>query len=268
MKSKPTLLLLHGGPGGDHTYYKPYFSQFSDIAQVVYLDHRGNGRSAASSTEYWNLDQWGDDVHGFCQALGIERPIVLGASFGGFVAMNYAIAHPTHPAGLALISTQALGASDPQERVDMFTKLGGPTVGALAYRRFIDKAVDNHLLADWMDQAYPLYTRAGVDLDALKRGISKREVTHWFMRDGGEMQNFNYTAQLTKVQCPTLVMGGTLDPMTPIKGQRDIAAALPKHLVQYHEFEDCGHGVVQDKPAQARVLIRAFIEKIGKHLPI
>ena len=45
MREKPTLLLLHGGPGLDHSSYKPAFSQFTDIAQVVYLDHRGNGRS-------------------------------------------------------------------------------------------------------------------------------------------------------------------------------------------------------------------------------
>ena len=45
MRAKPTLLLLHGGPGMDHTTYKPRFSQLADVAQVLYLDHRANGRS-------------------------------------------------------------------------------------------------------------------------------------------------------------------------------------------------------------------------------
>jgi proline iminopeptidase len=46
MRAKPTLLLLHGGPGFDHTSYKPAFLPLADIAQIVYLDHRGNGRSS------------------------------------------------------------------------------------------------------------------------------------------------------------------------------------------------------------------------------
>ena len=63
MIQKPTLLLLHGGPGADHSLYKPAFSALADIAQVVYLDHRGNGRSDRASEESWTLAQWADDVH-------------------------------------------------------------------------------------------------------------------------------------------------------------------------------------------------------------
>jgi pimeloyl-ACP methyl ester carboxylesterase len=88
MRRKPTLLLLHGGPGFDHSIYKPAYSALSDLAQVVYLDLRGNGRSDAGPKEAWNLSQWGDDVRGFCDVLEIERPIVLGVSFGGKVAMG------------------------------------------------------------------------------------------------------------------------------------------------------------------------------------
>lgn len=97
MIQKPTLLLLHGGPGADHSLYKPAFSALADIAQVVYLDHRGNGRSDRTSEESWTLAQWADDVHAFCNSLDIQRPIVYGASFGGMVAMAYATRYPTHP---------------------------------------------------------------------------------------------------------------------------------------------------------------------------
>ena len=45
MREKPTLLLLHGGPGFDHSIYKPAYSALADVAQIIYLDHRGNGRS-------------------------------------------------------------------------------------------------------------------------------------------------------------------------------------------------------------------------------
>ncbi|MEO1613908.1 MAG: alpha/beta hydrolase, partial [Pseudomonadota bacterium] len=80
MREKPTLILLHGGPGADHSLFKPRWSGLSDIAQIVYLDHRGNGRSDDGDPADWTLAQWGDDVRGFCDALGIERPIVCGVS--------------------------------------------------------------------------------------------------------------------------------------------------------------------------------------------
>src|SRR5438874_9665519 len=85
MRERPTVVLLHGGPGFDHSLFKPAYSQLADVAQVVYYDHRGNGRSDHGDPAEWNLDVWADDLHGLCEALGIERPIVLGWSFGGFV---------------------------------------------------------------------------------------------------------------------------------------------------------------------------------------
>ncbi len=84
MREKPTVLLLRGGPGFDHSNFKPDYSQLSDVAQLVYLDHRGNGRSDRGDASTWNLDTWADDVKGFCDALEIEAPIMLGWSFGGW----------------------------------------------------------------------------------------------------------------------------------------------------------------------------------------
>lgn len=76
MRKKPTVVMVHGGPGGDHSVSKPFFSQLTDIAQVVYYDHRGNGRSDMGDESTWNLDQWGEDLKSFCDALGIVKPIV------------------------------------------------------------------------------------------------------------------------------------------------------------------------------------------------
>jgi pimeloyl-ACP methyl ester carboxylesterase len=65
MREVPTLLLLHGGPGFDHSGFKPDFSQVADLAQVVYLDQRGVGRSDPSSVERWKPDQRADDIRAF-----------------------------------------------------------------------------------------------------------------------------------------------------------------------------------------------------------
>src|SRR5450432_4361616 len=73
MAERPTLLVLHGGPGFDHSLMRPYFDRFADTHQVIYLDHRGNGRSGGESKD-WTLPQWGDDIAGLCAALGIDKP--------------------------------------------------------------------------------------------------------------------------------------------------------------------------------------------------
>ena len=264
MREKPVLLMLHGGPGADHSIYRPAYSALSDIAQIVYLDHRGNGRSEDGPREGWNLAQWGDDVAAFCEALGIEAPIVLGASFGGMVALSYATRHPAHPAKLILISTEARGGSYPERRVALFERLGGPEAGALARRRFLE-AQGPWGLAErdaWRRIAIPAYTRMPRDPDMARRAVNRPEVAlHWFARPDGESDRFNMFPDLDRILCPTLVLGGEDDPMHPIESQADIAAALPAHLVQFERFADCGHCVVPDAPERAMALIRNFVLK-------
>jgi pimeloyl-ACP methyl ester carboxylesterase len=260
MREKPTVIFLHGGPGMDHTGYKPRFSQLADICQVIYLDHRGNGRSDPATSETWTLAQWGDDVRGFCEALGIEHPIVYGASFGGAVAMSYATRHPGHPGKLIVVSAEAAGAAHYAERIALFEKLGGPEVGALARRRFVDGQVDPAMLRDWIRLAFPVYTRRPRDPDTVKRALLRPEVNQWFTRPGGEGRSYDLLPALGRVRCPTLVMGGEEDPMTPIVCQEKIAAALPANLVRFERFPDCGHGVVNDAPERAMAVIREFIQ--------
>jgi len=261
MREKPTLLLLHGGPGFDHSIYKPAFSALSDVAQVVFLDHRGNGRSDPGPRETWNLAQWADDVHVFCETLGIARPIVYGASFGGTVALAYATRHPAHPAKLILVSAEAAGDTHLDRRVALFERFGGPEVGALARRRFLESQghTDPASVEAWLRLAFPLYTRTRRDPDVAKRAVRSPDVTHWFTRPSGEGHTFNFLSRLSRVQCPTLVLGGDDDPMTPIECQADIAAALPAHLVRFERFAGCGHAVVPDAPERAIALIREFI---------
>jgi proline iminopeptidase len=263
MREKPTLLLLHGGPGFDHSIYRPAYSALADIAQVIFLDHRGNGRSQDGPSEAWNLAQWGDDVRAFCDVLGIANPIVLGASFGGMVALAYAARHPAHPSKLVLISTEAAGGTHRDRRVELFERFGGPEVGALARRRFLEVQghIDQASLDAWRRLAFPLYTRTPRDPDMARRAISRSEVLHWFTKPDGESHTFNMFPDLCRIQCPTLVLGGEDDPMLPIECQADLAAALPAHLVRFERFADCGHAVVPDAPERAMAVIRDFIEQ-------
>jgi proline iminopeptidase len=93
----------------------------------------------------------------------------------------------------------------------------------------------------------------------VQRAILRPEVNMWFTRPGGEGRTFNFLPLLQRVQCPTLVLGGEEDPMSPIACQEDIARALPPYLVRFERFPGCGHGVVNDAPERAMALIREFI---------
>jgi pimeloyl-ACP methyl ester carboxylesterase len=93
MRRRPTVVGLHGGPGVDGTTLRYQLAPLGDVAQVVVPDQRGHGRSDRGSPETWNLATWAADVRNLCDALGIERPVVLGTSFGGFVAQLPDAAH-------------------------------------------------------------------------------------------------------------------------------------------------------------------------------
>jgi proline iminopeptidase len=261
MREKPTLILLHGGPSADHSAFKPAFSQFADICQVVYLDLRGNGRSDWEPSDAWNLAQWGEDVYEFCRELEVESPIVMGQSFGGFVAISYATRHPEHPSKLILSSTAAQGSTHVERSVELFEKFGGAEVGELA-RLELSEGFSMQRARDWLTKAIPLYNprpaAPGSEMLPAATVVNVGVLAH-FHRPGGERFTFDMLADLARIQCPTLVLGGEEDPLTVIEYQQDIAAAVPQHLVRFERFANAGHGAYRDDPDAVFPIIREFI---------
>jgi proline iminopeptidase len=111
LAARPTLIALHGGPGFDHGYLRPGLAPLHADAQVVFVDLRGQGRSAPVPAHECTLEQMADDVAALCRTLGIERPIVFGHSAGGFVALHLALRHRSLLAGLILCHTAPTPAS-------------------------------------------------------------------------------------------------------------------------------------------------------------
>jgi proline iminopeptidase len=255
MREKPTLLLLHGGPGFDHTMFKPAFSALADIAQLIYLDHRGQGRSDGA-LDTLNLAQWGDDVKGLCDALGIEKPIVFGGSFGGFVAQSYATRHPGHPAKLILASTAAKIVYE--DVFAAFERVGGKAARDVAEPYWLEPTLERRLA--YLEKCFPLYnTRPANDPDALKRAILRHDVGLAFNGPHNEQGRMDFRADLARVACPTLVLAGDKDPIVPLSLSETMAACLPQHLVRFERFENCGHGVHRDDPERAFRVLRQFI---------
>ena len=254
MREKPTLVLLHGGPGYDHSGFKPAFSRLADVAQIVYYDHRGHGRSDRRPAAEWTLDTFADDVVRLCDALGIVKPIVLGQSFGGFVAQRYIARHPGHARKVVLSSTSPhLGLA---RKLAVFERLGGAEAREVA-RRFWT-APSAATWAPYNLVCKPHYnTVPPINDDAGRRIVFNEEIL--FTSASGEQQTMNLLPGLARAQCPVLVMAGALDPVCPLADSQDIAAALPTSLVQLAVFDHSGHGAWRDEPDVAFARLRDFI---------
>lgn len=263
----PTLLVLHGGPGFDHNGLRPFYDRFADIAQVIYLDHRGNGRSEQGDIATLNLFQWGDDIKAFCDALDIEKPIVLGHSFGGFVAESYLTRHPEHPGKVILSCTQ--GRSGKEESFAVYRRLGGEYAEQVARNVFDEASAEN--LIEFERVCRPLYNRSDGHGLATRPGIFTPQTLFYFWRDGvgphdGAWRDFSFLDSLSKVTCPVLILGGEDDPACPIYFQEEIAAALPDGIGEFHRFADCGHGSHRDAPVETERIIRQFLLGTSRHL--
>jgi proline-specific peptidase len=261
MRERPTIILIHGGPGFDHTPFKAHYSPLTEIAQVVYYDHRGNGRSDEGPRERWNLDQWADDLRTLCDVLGIERPIVFGASFGGFVALNYALRHPDHPARLVLSSTTAHVHLD--RALAMFERLGGPEARSVAERFFAEPTANN--LDEYLRVCGPLYTQRPRPPEILARVTRRPEVSEHFFR--GEILRFDFTKRLSEIRCPVLLLAGELDPIVPIEDAEELAAALPADSLRFVRFADAGHMLAAEQPETVLGLIREFVLEESEAAP-
>ena len=253
MVKRPTLILLHGGPGYDHSTLRPYFDRYSDTHQLIYLDHRGCGRSTGEK-ETWYLDQWADDLEVFCKTLGVDSPIVFGQSFGGMVAMHYAARYPKSVSKLILSSTAAQFRLDETEK--MMRKLGGDYAAEVAYQFFSKPSQAAY--DTYGKVCLPLYSNPNAPAanNFRDRAIERPEVALHFFAD--EMARMDMRAEIGNISCPTLVVGGTIDPVTPPICSQAIADAIGNNA-RLKLFEGCGHGPHRDDPEGAEKVMRGFL---------
>jgi pimeloyl-ACP methyl ester carboxylesterase len=251
MRERPVLICLHGGPGFDHSMLKSSLAPLADAAQVVFPDHRGQGRSDQSSPEHWNLDTWIQDVVDFCDALELERPVILGQSFGGVVALGVAIRHPE--LAWKLIVSSSIGRFRLDRALPMFERLGGAEARDVAERYFRDP--NEERLEEFMATCLPLYNPTPIEPDAIARVVRRPEVGFHFFR--GEGFSYDWFGELDRIRCPTLILAGALDPITTLADHEDLAAAIPGSRLEV--FPDAGHGVFRDKPEDALRVIREFV---------
>jgi proline iminopeptidase len=251
MRQRPTVLLLHGGPGSyDHSYFKPHFARLTDVGQVVYLDLRDHGRSSRHDPLAWTFEACADDVRAFCDILGIDRPIVLGHSMGGFVAIAYGARHPGHAGGLVLASTMAR--FDLDRLVAGFRAAAGDDVAELARR---DYGGDDVTDAEWA-RVFAAFGPNVPDETALARRIRNPDVDAVGMN---LLRRLDLMDTLPRIASPTLVCVGSLDPVTPIDASREIVDGLAPGVGELEVLEGAGHFPWLDDPEGFFSVVSAFI---------
>jgi proline iminopeptidase len=109
MRQRPIAMVIHGGPGGDHSGFKPGMSRLTQRMQLVHFDHRGQGRSDPADPATYTLDENVEDMEALRLYLGLGPVVSVGTSYGGMVAMAHAARHPEAVSHLILIATAAHG---------------------------------------------------------------------------------------------------------------------------------------------------------------
>jgi pimeloyl-ACP methyl ester carboxylesterase len=257
--SEPTpLVIVHGGPGADHTAMRPFFSRLADSRPVVFFDQRGMGRSDHSTPDRWTLEQWTQDLRFLIGTLGLTRPYVLGQSFGGYVALLLASRHPELMAGLILSSSQAR--PDPRDAVARFEALGGSEAATVAARFFSEPTLA--LYEEFRRVCFPLYNTRPRDpaLDAAQIDTPEVLVHFW----AGEYRALDLTPVLSGVSVPTLVVAGDRDPIIPCERSRALADGLVKAAtVEFELIVNAGHGPYRDHPEHYERALRRFLAEAG-----
>jgi pimeloyl-ACP methyl ester carboxylesterase len=239
-RQRPTVLLVHGGPGGyDHSYLKPHFGRLAEQAQVVYLDLRGHGRSDWTDPAEWSFERCADDIREFCDAVGIDRPVVLGHSMGAPIVLLYAVRHPGHASRLIIQSGFARW--DPQRLVAGFRRVAGDDVAEIARRDYAGDPVPDQ---DWARVFAAFGPR--VPDDQLLAGVPKNRALNPY---GMELiRQLDIVDVLRRIETPTLVAVGDLDPVTPVEAAEEIVGALPDGVGRLVVLPGAGHFPWLDDP--------------------
>ncbi len=238
----PAVLVLHGGPGMDHTYFRPDFDRLAERHRLVYLDHRLQGRSGRAPIDTLTIEQSADDAAALLDRLGIDRAVIAGHSYGGFIAQELALRHPDRLAALLLISTTPgqIGETDdpdadqgprpPQGFIDAIST--APTTDA-EYEAMAPTVLSYYFHRLSWDEAAPAFADMRYDAEAFVRGMSV-------------LRGWSSVDRLDQIAVPTLVLVGRHDVPTSWPQSVRIARRIARSELVI--LEDSGHFPWMEEP--------------------
>jgi len=235
------MLTMHGGLGLDHTWLRPWLDPLGDHVQLIYYDHRGNGRSSRpESFEGLDHDTWTADADALRAYLGHDTIILFGHSYGGFLAQEYALRYGDRLGGLILCSTAPV-----VDYMDVIVATAQaratPEQLQTVNRAFAEPmADDDDFRQTWLD-ILPLYFREyDPRIGAMLDEGTQYSAAAWNHVNAHCLPTFNTLSRLREISTPTLVIAGRHDWITPpAQGAERIHAALPNSELVI--FESSGH---------------------------
>jgi proline iminopeptidase len=263
------MLMMHGGPGLDHTYFTPWFDALHSQMEIIYYDHRSNGRSERpGSMAGISHDTWVEDADALRAQLGHDRIILFGHSYGGGLALEYALKYGDRLAGLVLCCTAP--AFDYIDVILENAKARGTSEQLSAFEAVLSGTLreDAEWQKMWMTYL-PLYFKAYDPV--VGAAMDKRTVYSVAAQNHANahcLPEFNTLDQLSKIETPTLVISGREDWITPPAqaGER-IHSRLPNS--EWVVFEESGHFPFIEESGPFMQLISDWVAGLsttmGKH---
>ena len=242
----PPILFVHGFPL-DHTMWRQQLAELSRDHRCIAPDLRGFGQSSVTAGKV-SMEQFADDLAALLEALLITEPVTLcGLSMGGYIAWEFVRRHAERLHALILCDTRA--APDSPEAVANRVKLAedvvrlGPELvaNAMLPRLFAPNTTAHR--PEWVHELRQVMLATNpLGIAAASRGMAER----------GDARPL-----LPMVDCPTLVIVGEHDVISPPAEMRDIASAIPRSVFQI--IADSGHMAPLEQPSSANAAIRQFL---------
>ncbi|GAA4556876.1 alpha/beta fold hydrolase [Planotetraspora kaengkrachanensis] len=253
----PVLIAHHGGGGiGSLAEPKSTFGPLSDLFRVIVFDARGCGLS--EGVPPYSHAQWAADVDALREWAGADQIVIAGGSYGGFIAMEYAIAYPDRVRAMILRDTSPdwnnLKLAHENARRQTRVELDWENYERYWTGRIHD---DEDLKARWAE-LIPLYDFEYDPVTASARveaGIYRHEAHNWCFQQNAPI--YDVKPKLPSVTCPTLVTVGRHDWVTQVSSSETIASLIPKSELVI--FEKSGHSPQFEEAELFQRTMRDFI---------
>jgi proline iminopeptidase len=257
------LLVMHGGLGLDHAYFRPWLDALGDVSELIYYDHRGNGKSARP-TDWSGVTHatWADDADALREQLGHERITLYGHSYGGFLALEYALRHADHLDGL-ILSCTAPALDYPEVVMANAERRGSPALMQTVMAGLANPTDSDAGYRELMGAIMPLYFKRydpeiGRQLDAVST-YSGGAFHHSFTAC---IPTYNVSARLSEITVPTLILAGREDWITPpAQGAERLHAGIPNS--QLVIFEESGHFPFIEEPERFNAVLKEWLRGLA-----
>ena len=255
------LVLMHGGPGADHWTMLP-FRRCADRFTLVFYDHRCNGRSKGAPVSSMTWENLTADADALRQELGFDKWAVLGHSFGGQVALEYALRYPHSLSHLVLLDTGGDSGWARDNAPKALARRGySPTTVQLARRFFTGQIAPREFLPALMKFGGAYYHHPSIRMlarEMIRGGWRTKTRPEALIFAGRQiLDGWTVMDRLGEITVPTLVIAGRDDFIFPPEHQVALAAGIPDARLQI--IERAGHNAHSEQPAEVIEAIEDFI---------